>query len=152
MGRIIRYQGAVIRDDHILLIKHHEYETGHDYWVIPGGGRDDGETEEECVRREMKEETNLDVAVKQLLLDLPARPGHVYQRFKTYLCLPMAGEPSPGHEPEFAAGERYAITEVRWFDLRDETTWDEQVVSNPFTYPSLLKIQEILGYKKIEST
>ena len=105
MNRIIRYQGAVIRDDHMLLIKHREYASGRDYWVIPGGGREDGETEQECVRREMKEETHLDVKVEQLLLDEHSRPGDIYQRLKTYLCIAMAGEAYPGHEPEFEAEE-----------------------------------------------
>lgn len=146
MGRITRYQGAIIRDDHILLIKHREHASGRDYWVIPGGGREVGETEEECVKREMKEETHLDVMVKQLLLDVPGPANSAYERYKTYLCKPLRGEASPGYEPEFEAGERYAITEVEWFDLRDETTWDEKIKTNPFTYPSLQKIQETLGY------
>jgi 8-oxo-dGTP pyrophosphatase MutT (NUDIX family) len=82
MSRTTRYQGAVIRNDRMLLIKHHEYATGHGYWVIPGGGREDGETEEECVIREVKEETHLNVRVEQLLLDEPGHPGGVYQRLK----------------------------------------------------------------------
>lgn len=39
MSRDIRYQGPIIRDDHILRIKHHEPATGHAYWVVRGGGR-----------------------------------------------------------------------------------------------------------------
>ncbi len=57
MPRITRYQGAIIRDDHILLIKHKHREDGdeREYWVIPGGGREADETEEECVKREIQE-------------------------------------------------------------------------------------------------
>ncbi len=146
MGRTTRYQGAIVRNDHILLINHHEYASGHDYWVIPGGGREDGETEEESVIREVREETHLNVTVKQLLLDEPGYPGGVYQRLKTYLCVPMAGEAYPGYEPEFEAAEGYAITEVGWFDLRDEATWGEKVVTDPFTYPLLQRIRAALGY------
>jgi ADP-ribose pyrophosphatase YjhB (NUDIX family) len=51
VNRITRFQGAVIRNDHILLVKHHEYTSGHSYWVIPGGGREEGETKQECVKR-----------------------------------------------------------------------------------------------------
>ena len=57
MSRITRYQGVIIRNDHILLIKHRQYDSGREYWVTPGGGREDDETEEECVKREMKEQT-----------------------------------------------------------------------------------------------
>jgi hypothetical protein len=31
MQRIIRYQGATIRDDHMLLIQHRHSVTGHGY-------------------------------------------------------------------------------------------------------------------------
>jgi ADP-ribose pyrophosphatase YjhB (NUDIX family) len=55
--RHTRYQGAIIKDDKILLIKHTEHESGRSYWVIPGGGREADETEMACVRREMLEET-----------------------------------------------------------------------------------------------
>ena len=148
VSRVIRYQAAIIRDDRILLIKYREYSTGRDYWVIPGGGREDGEAEQDCVGREAKEETNLDVAVKQLLLDEPGRPDGGYQRLKTYLCIPIAGKPYPGREPEFPVPEHYGITEVGWFDLRDETTWDGQLTADPFTYPLLQRIRSTLGYTR----
>jgi ADP-ribose pyrophosphatase YjhB (NUDIX family) len=144
MGRIIRYQGAVVRDDHLLLIKHHL--RGRDYWLIPGGGQEDGETEVACVRREIREETHLDVTIERLLLDEPAPPGSMYQRYKTYLCLPGPGEPSPGHEPEMANAQDFAITQVRWFDLRDESDWSEEVLADPITYPLLQRVRAALGY------
>ena len=65
--RDIRYQGAIIRDHQILLIKHRENEGGRSYWILPRGGIEPGKTEEDCVIREMKEETNLDVRVVSLL-------------------------------------------------------------------------------------
>ncbi len=34
MQRSIRYQGAVIRDDHILLIQHRHYASSHSYWLL----------------------------------------------------------------------------------------------------------------------
>ena len=148
MNRITRYQGAIIRDHHLLLIKHHEFASGRDYWVIPGGGREDGETEEQCVQREMKEETNLDVVVERLLLDEPEHPDGVYKRRKTYLCTPLAGEPRPGHEPELEAAEAYAITEVRWFDLRNEAAWGEKVNQDPFTFPQMQRIRVALNYTR----
>ncbi|MCJ7624549.1 MAG: NUDIX domain-containing protein [Anaerolineaceae bacterium] len=85
MNRITRYQGAIISNDHMLLIKHREYESERDYWVVPGGGREDGETEQECVRREIKEETHLDVKVEQLLMDEPVHSDGVYQRRHIYV-------------------------------------------------------------------
>ncbi len=59
VDRTIRYQGAIIRDDHLLLIKHREHESGREYWILPGGGRESDESEEDCVKRELQEETGL---------------------------------------------------------------------------------------------
>jgi ADP-ribose pyrophosphatase YjhB (NUDIX family) len=108
-------------------------------------GRD--ESEEECIVREMKEETNLDVEVERLIIDEPGHPDGVYQWTKTFLCRPIGGSASPGYEPELEAAAEYSITEVRWFDLRDETTWGDTLKQDPFTYPQLVKLREVLGYR-----
>lgn len=38
MSRLIRYQGAVIHNGQILLIKHRHNNGKLEYWVLPGGG------------------------------------------------------------------------------------------------------------------
>ena len=146
MTRTTRYQGAIIRDHHILLIKHREHASGQSYWLIPGGGIEPNETEETCVQREMLEETCLHVQAQYLLLDEPSIPTDVYQRKKTYLCHILEGEARPGYEPEVEAASQYTITEVGWFDLRHPSSWNEQIISDPITYPLLQRIQAVLGY------
>jgi 8-oxo-dGTP diphosphatase len=144
--RITRYQGAIIRDHHILLIKHTEHASGRSYWLLPGGGIEPDETEERCVQREMLEETCLHVHVQSLLLDEAGIPDDIYQRRKTYLCQLLDGEARPGYEPEAEAAAHYGISEVGWFDLRHPTSWNEQIVRDPITYPVLQRIQAALGY------
>ena len=146
MNRHTRYQGAIVQNHHILLIRHREHNTGRAYWVFPGGGIETGETEEECVQREMKEETNLDIRIVSLLLDELGHPNGVYHSLKTYLCEPNTGEASPGMEPEPEAASHYSIVEVRWFDLRSEATWDPALVNDPFTHPQLQRVRRKLGY------
>jgi ADP-ribose pyrophosphatase YjhB (NUDIX family) len=146
MSREIRYQGAIIKDDHILLIMHHALKTDEAYWVVPGGGILEGETEEECVIREMKEETHLEVEVVRLLLDEPSPSEGAYRWNKTYLCQPVGGEAKPGYEPEPEAASEYAISQIKWFDLRDPTQWESKLAEDPFTYPTLQKIRQVLGY------
>ncbi len=145
-NRDIRYQGAIIRDNHILLIRHREYESGRSYWILPGGGIEPGESEEECVRREIKEETNLDVRVISLLLNEPNPTKSMYLSRKTYLCAPNTGEASPGIEPEPDAASWYSITEVKWFDLYDESSWDSELTADPITYGQLQRIRYTMGY------
>ncbi len=147
MKRNIRYQGAIIRDDCILLVKHREHVSGRSYWVIPGGAREPDETGEACVKREMLEETNLEVTVERLLLEEAGVPSGRYRHLKTYLCRADTGDARPGYEPEYEAAQEYAIVEVRWFDLLEPKKWDPQVKTDPFTYPLLRRIQALLGYR-----
>ena len=141
-SRNTRYQAAILRGAEILLIRHREHADGRTYWVLPGGRIEAGETEIECVRREVLEETNLDVRVEALLLDEPpfVDNGSPYQRFKTYLCHPLTGEAAPGYEPELDASAIYAIVEVAWFSLDDQTTWNDSVANDPIIAPTLRRI------------
>ena len=146
MTRTTRYQGAIIRDHHILLITHREHSTGRTYWLIPGGGIEPGESEEDCVIREMREETSLEVRVERLLLDEQGGEGRMYRFYKTYLCTPLSGEAAPGYEPEPEAAANYSISSVDWFDLRQPLAWGHAVISDTITYPQLLRIRAALGY------
>jgi ADP-ribose pyrophosphatase YjhB (NUDIX family) len=146
MKRHARYQGAVVRDHHVLLVKHTWFRDGAEYWLLPGGGQVPGESEEECVRRELLEETHLQVRVERLLLDQAAHNDVIYERYKTYLCTVVAGRAQAGHEPEPEESQAYAISEIAWFDLRDETTWDALVTPDSLAYAQLQRIRAELGY------
>jgi 8-oxo-dGTP diphosphatase len=50
----------------------------HTYWTLPGGGVQNGETLEQTVVREVKEETGLDVMVAELLFTEDYRFGTSY--------------------------------------------------------------------------
>jgi len=144
--RTIRYQGAIIRDYQILLIKHSEKDTGRSYWILPGSGIEPGESEEDCVRREIKEETNLDVRIVSLILDEPNPTKSTYLSRKTYLCEPDTGEARPGFEPEPEVASWYSIVEVKWFSLHDESSWDLDLTDNSVTYGQLQRVRKKLGY------
>jgi 8-oxo-dGTP diphosphatase len=154
MLRDIRYQGAIVRAHHLLLIRHQDHgANGRTYWLLPGGGREGGETEAACVAREMSEETGLAVTVERLLLDEAVESdAAVYQRRRTYLCSAETGEARPGYEPELEASEVYGIVEVRWFDLRDAAAWDPLVIADEITYQQVRRIQAALGYAPAEPT
>ena len=144
--RHTRYQGAIVQDGKMLLIRHTEHESGRSYWVIPGGGREADETEIECVVREMLEETNLEVGVKRLLVESSLPNDAIYKTRKTYLCHVISGHAAPGYEPEEDAAASYAISEVAWFDLRSEENWEASIFDNHIAYPVLQEVRRELGY------
>lgn len=57
---------AVVRDDGRVLLAHWN-EGGRTGWTLPGGGLEPGEQPEDCVVREVREETGYDVALDGLL-------------------------------------------------------------------------------------
>ncbi len=148
-NRHTRYQGAIVRDHHILLLYGREDwgDGPREFWLLPGGGSEPGESAEETVYREMLEETMLEVRVERLLLDRPPHPSDSspYKRVVTYLCTPIGGEAAPGVEPENPP-EEWVILDVGWFDLRDEEDWGEAILKDLITYEQLVEIRRQLGY------
>ena len=61
----IRVTGILIENNKILLVKQKVSETRN--WSLPGGKLEQGETLEQGIIREMKEETGLDVEVLKML-------------------------------------------------------------------------------------
>jgi mutator protein MutT len=60
-----RAVGIVLEDDQLLLMR--RAHDGREYYTFPGGGVEPGETVEEAVIRELREETDLIVSVDRLL-------------------------------------------------------------------------------------
>lgn len=52
----------VSKDDKLLLGKSTQGGVYPGYWVIPGGGVDEGETRRKAVEREVDEETGIDIS------------------------------------------------------------------------------------------
>ena len=61
----IRVTGILIEDNKILLVK--QKISAKRNWSLPGGKLEQGETLEQGIIREMKEETGLDVEIVRLL-------------------------------------------------------------------------------------
>ena len=66
--RVVPCVGAVIKDDagRLLLIKR-GHDPGRGLWSVPGGRVEAGETDEEAVAREVREETGLVVVAGRLI-------------------------------------------------------------------------------------
>lgn len=103
--------GAVIVEEGRLLLIRRGRGAYRDYWAIPGGRQQRGETMREAVSREVREETGLTVEVGGVvwagdIMD-DARPPTYH-----YTVVDFSATPTGGH---LAAGDDAA--EVRWVPL-----------------------------------
>ena len=78
----INGRAIIIDGDEVLLMFRRKIKAGvvNEYYAIPGGGKEENETIEECVKREIKEEFNLDIEVKEYLgkVEDEKNIGYVY--------------------------------------------------------------------------
>jgi len=63
----VRATGVLVENESILLVEQQVSEYLNRKWSLPGGTLEIGETLQECIIREMQEETGLDVAIDKLL-------------------------------------------------------------------------------------
>lgn len=58
-------RAVIVENGKLLTMFRHKEKEGKvkEYYVIPGGGRDEGEKLEDTVRRELKEEMNVEIKV-----------------------------------------------------------------------------------------
>jgi len=65
-----------VRDGRVLMVHERSLRDGNrEWWTLPGGGIDPGETAEDAVRREVLEEVGLVVKEARFLLDTPYPSG-----------------------------------------------------------------------------
>jgi 8-oxo-dGTP pyrophosphatase MutT (NUDIX family) len=115
-------------DDRILLVRFVNPDNGAVYWATPGGGIEDGEAEEACLRRELVEETGLiDFDLGPPLWTrrevFPWAGRTLDQRETLYLVRGPAFEP----RPTIPLGPE-SITELRWWTLAELEASTEEFV------------------------
>lgn len=99
--------GVILRGPYILIARRMADAHLGGLWEFPGGTLEAGETLEECLLREIREELNLTVRVGRRLLsveeDYAATPGRAARRIRLhfFLCTPESGTPEAVECQEF---------------------------------------------------
>lgn len=105
-NRGISIDAVIIKDNKVLLIKR-GVEPFKGYWGTPGGYIEWDESAEDAVRREVREETSMDVEDVKFVAVKTDPHRHPKQVIDLIYLVKTSGEPKFGDD----------TTEAEWFDL-----------------------------------
>ena len=78
---------AIIKKDNKILATQRGYGEFEGLWEFPGGKIEEGETKEEALVREIKEELNADIIVEKFALDLEWQYPNFYLYMSCFECV-----------------------------------------------------------------
>ena len=78
---------AIIKKDNKILATQRGYGEFEGLWEFPGGKIEEGETKEEALIREIKEELNADIIVEKFALDLEWQYPNFYLYMSCFECI-----------------------------------------------------------------
>jgi ADP-ribose pyrophosphatase YjhB (NUDIX family) len=109
----------VIDDKNRVLLAKRDAEIKSGLWDCPGGYLENGEHPFDGLKRETKEEVEIEIEPEEFLCftiedDLWENDGETKDLAISFRCKVISGEPKPGDE----------TSEVKWFK-KDEIPWDQ---------------------------
>jgi len=116
-----------------LIAKRAEGSHLAGFWEFPGGKKEDGETLEQCLEREIKEELGIQVQVETLLITVYHEYENRTVTLYLFLCTHLSGRPEP-----------LQCEEVRW-------VYPEDLVQYRFPPPDLKIIQFLKHFNGMEA-
>ena len=127
-----RVCAIIIKDNKILLM--HRIKNGQEYFVFPGGGIKEDESEEDAIIREIKEELSLDAKIDKLAFQIENRG----QEELYFLINEFSGTPALGG-PEKERMNRNNQYYPEWVDLATASN-----LSNFYPEEARQKIKELI--------
>ena len=93
---VIEVSAALIfRRRQLLITQRHAKSHLGGLWEFPGGKREPGETFEQCLAREIREELGVEIAVGELFEEISHTYPEKSVHLKFFLCRLISGEPQP---------------------------------------------------------
>jgi 8-oxo-dGTP diphosphatase len=122
------------KDKKILIAHRNNSGQMANRWEFPGGKVDEGETEIEAIHREMKEEFDVDVQVKEKI----ATSCFVHNEKKSLLEVYLVELSHDGIDKKYSLTEH---SEYKWVDYK-EIPVDNFVDSDLRVYPEVISFLE----------
>lgn len=104
--------GIIFKDDLVLICRRKPEKSLGGYWEFPGGKVEDGESNEESLLRELIEELNLKVKIKQHFFDTVHQYDNGAIELISFIC-----------ETENIASESTDHDQLEWVKISDLLNW-----------------------------
>ena len=104
--------GIIFKDDLVLICRRKPEKSLGGYWEFPGGKVEDGESNEESLLRELIEELNLKVKIKQHFFDTVHQYDNGAIELISFIC-----------ETENIASESTDHDQLEWVNVSDLLGW-----------------------------
>jgi ADP-ribose pyrophosphatase YjhB (NUDIX family) len=101
----------IVQDDRILLAEHEK--GGRQYWLLPGGGLEYGESVEEALKRELMEEAGLEIEVGTLLWIVDSIPSDLHRHVLNLILTAKA------HSEKLHPTPDAVLRDIAWVPLGD---------------------------------
>ena len=91
--KIIHVAAAVIRKDGRIFVTRRGYGPWKGWWEFPGGKIEAGETPQEALVREIREELDTGIAVEEKVTDIEYDYPEFHLSMECFFCRIVSGEP-----------------------------------------------------------
>lgn len=119
----------------ILFIHQYRHATGKIILELPAGVVEEGETPENCARREIREETGMSARLVDRIGGYYLVPGYSTEYLHVYLARELHPDPLPGDEDEFIDVVRIpaaeAFVQAEAGDIHDSKTLAALILAKP---------------------
>ena len=90
--KIIEVVAAIIQHNNKIFVTRRGYGEFENMWEFPGGKMEMGETREEALRREIKEELELDIEISKYLTTVEYDYPNFHLKMYCFICTISGGE------------------------------------------------------------
>jgi len=102
------------RKGEVLIAQRRQNDMLGGLWEFPGGKQESGETIQECIARELKEELGINTAVGEFFLTVKHAYSHFTMTMHVYFATVISGRPRPIHCADYAWVKASELSKYAW--------------------------------------
>lgn len=109
-NKLVKVVAAVIEKDGKILVAQRNKGEFEGLWEFPGGKIENGETEQEALSREIKEEFEINITINEHLITIEHEYSNFHLHMSCYIC--------STDNSDFSLHDHYAIKWINPFEKK----------------------------------